>query len=431
MIMQDEDKSVIQTLYIFMYVALAGSILIVVSALLQWQGKITSFALSGMVGLITCLVVLWLLRMEQFAIPRLLLPSVIYLLATYLIFTGTTVSVRDDAVLLYSLAVAMAGLLLRRRGVVIFGVLSLLTVLISIYAEIQGMIANNITTHTTTFTTMITVGVTYGLTFTMMYILVNILTNNLARSRADQQGLSAANEQLIAVRESLEQLVEARTRAAETARVEAESARREAEAQAWFTRGQAQLAEKMRGELDISTLANNVISHLSQYVGAQAGALFIAAGDVLKLSGRYAYAARDGQKNEFRVGEGLVGESARSKKIIRIGDIPADAPLISSALGESIPREILIVPLESNDQILGALEFVTLSRFTPEHEDFLKRVSESVAIALRTVSTRLQMSELLSQSQSQAEELQSQQEELRAANEELQVKDEARRARTS
>lgn len=422
--MQDEDKSVIQTLYIFMYVALAGSTLIVVSALLQWQGKFTSFALSGTVGLITCLVVLWLLRMEQFVIPRLLLPSVVYLLATYLIFNGTTVSVRDDAVLLYSLAVAMAGLLLRRRGVVVFGALSLLTVLISIYAEIQGMIVNNITTHTTTFTTMITVGVTYGLTFTMMFILVNILTNNLARSRADQQGLALANKQLIAVSESLEQLVETRTRAAETARVEAEAARREAEAQAWFLRGQAQLAEQMRGELDISTLANNIISHLSQYIGAQAGALFIASGDVLKLSGRYAYAARDGQKNEIRVGEGLVGESARSKKIIRVENIPADAPRISSALGESTPREILIVPLESNGQALGVLEFASLSGFTSEHEDFLQRISESVAIALRTVQTRLQMSELLSQSQMQ-------QEELRAANEELQIKDEARRARTS
>jgi putative methionine-R-sulfoxide reductase with GAF domain len=406
--MQDEDKTVVQTLYVFMIVALAGSILIVVAALISSQGVFTTFALAGLVGIVTCLVVLWLLRMKQFSIPRLILPAVVYLLATYLIFTGATVGVRDDAVLLYSLVVAMGGLLLGKRGVIVFGILSVLTVGSSVYAEINGLIANHITAHTTTYITLITVGVTYGLTFSMMYILVSILTNNLARSRSDQHELLTANEQLVTIRASLEQLVDARTRAAEAARAEAETARREAESQVWFTRGHAQLSEQMRGELDLPTLANNIASHLSQYIGAQTGALFVVSGDVLKLTGRYAYAERAGQKSEFRFGENLVGEAAKERRIILVEDIPADALRISSALGESMPCQILIAPLESNGQVLGALEFATLTQFTADHQAFLKRVSESAAIALRTVQTRLQMSALLSQSQMQAEELQAQ-----------------------
>ena len=388
--MREEERIVTRTLYTFMVAALIGSVLVVTSSLIQSRGVFTSVGVSGAVGIVTCLVVLWLLRMEQFIVPRILLPSAVYLLATYLIFTGATVSVRDDAVFLYALVVTMAGVLLRRRGVVIFSVLSILAVLASVYAELQRIIVNQITTNTSNYVTMVTVGVTYGLTFTMMYILVNLLINNLAHSRSDQEGLAAANEQLVAVRESLEQLVDARTRAAEKARTEAEAARREAQTQAWFAHGQAQFAEKMRGELDIFALANNMISHLSQYLGAQRGALFISSGESLKLAGWHGYEARDGQKSEFRLGEGLVGESARSKKVIRVEDIPAD-----TALGKSAMQEILIVPLESNGKVHGVVEFATLNKFASEHETFLNRISESAAIALHTAQTRMQVNQIL------------------------------------
>jgi putative methionine-R-sulfoxide reductase with GAF domain len=405
--MLDEERTIIRILSVFMVVALLGSTLVLIFSLVTSQGSFTtSYTMAGLVCVITCLVVLWLLRIRQFFIPRIILPSIVYLLAGYLIFTGATVGIRDDAVLLFSLTVAMAGLLLGKKGVIIFGALSLTIVGISVFAEINGLIVNHISAHTTTYTTLITVSVIYGLTFGMMFLLVSILSNNLARMRSGQQELEKANQELLSIRESLERQVTERTRAADSARADAEVARREAEAQAWFTLGQAQLAEQMRGELDLPTLANNVTSHLTQYIGAQAGVLFIATGNVLKLIGRYAYMDRPDRKSEFLVGENLVGEAAKTGRMILVEDIPLDALRISSALGDAKPNQILIVPLESNGQVLGVLEFATLTRFTSDHETFLKRVSESVAIALRTLQTRLQMSELLIQSQRQAEELQ-------------------------
>jgi GAF domain-containing protein len=212
--------------------------------------------------------------------------------------------------------------------------------------------------------------------------------------RMNQIEITEINQELWSIRESLERQVSERTRAAESARMEAESARREAELQAWVTRGQAQLAEQMRGDLDIPTLANNITAHLSRYIGAQCGALFLFSGDVLKLTGRYAYTIHDGLKSEFRTGEGLVGEAARAREVIRVDEIPADAPLISSALGESIPRQILAAPLEWNGQVFGVVEFATLDQFTLVHENFLARVSESAAIALRTAQTRSQTNQL-------------------------------------
>jgi len=253
---------------------------------------------------------------------------------------------------------------------------------------------------------------------TLIIFSVDYLVHEMTAFLTHSQQL---NQMVEADRISLEQRVAERTHAADVARAEAESARHDAEFQAWSTRGHAQLSEQMRGELDLPTLANNITSHLSQYLGAQTGALFVASGAVLKLTGRYAYAERAGQKSEFRLGESLIGEAAKSKRIIVVDDIPADAPLVSSALGEAMPRQILIAPLESNGQVLGVIEFATLTQFTADHQALLKRVSESAAIALRTAQTRLRMSELLARSQQQAEELQAQEEELRASNEELQA----------
>ena len=68
--------------------------------------------------------------------------------------------------------------------------------------------------------------------------------------------------------------------------------------------------------------------------------------------------------------------------------------MISSGLGETMPRETLLIPLEANGLVFGVLQLATLGQFTAEHEMFLKRVSESAAIALQIAHTRTQLDQL-------------------------------------
>jgi GAF domain-containing protein len=244
--------------------------------------------------------------------------------------------------------------------------------------------------------------------------LMSRLSSVLENIRRSEKELLENNRELTDIRASLEDKVIERTRAADVARMEAE-------AQAWYARGQVQLAEKMRGELDVPMLANNVTSFLCQYLDAHTGALFLAFGDTLKLTGRYAYVEHANRKSEFRIGENLIGEVAKSNRKMKFVATSGTAPLISSALGDAKPNQILIAPIEADGKVFGVVELATLGEFTDKHETFLSHVSESVAIAFRTAQTRLRMNELLMQSQQQAEELQSQEEELRAANEQLQA----------
>ena len=85
----------------------------------------------------------------------------------------------------------------------------------------------------------------------------------------------------------------------------------------WLKTGQMELNVKMQGKQDIETLGNNIIGHLTEYLNAQVGILYMSDTDNrLKPIGSYAYVQRKNTSNEFMPGEGLVGQAASEKKHI-------------------------------------------------------------------------------------------------------------------
>ncbi|MFZ6027780.1 MAG: substrate-binding domain-containing protein, partial [Chloroflexota bacterium] len=223
-------------------------------------------------------------------------------------------------------------------------------------------------------------------------------------------------------------------KAALAAKEEAEQARRDTEAanatlaaQIWQTAGQAQLNEKMRGEQDIATLADNVIDQLCQYLDASIGALYTLEDTQLKLAGTYAY-RRKNRVETFEIGEGLAGQAAKKKRLISM-ELPEDyLRIASSSLGEVRPRHVVFAPLVYDNQVVGVTEMGTLTHFTEQQLAFLNKAIESIAIAFMTAQARARVNELFAQTRQQAEELQAQEEELRATNEELEAQTESLRA---
>ena len=75
--MQDKEKTVIQTLYVFMIVTLVGTALVLASSLNELGRGFAFCALSILSGVITCLIVLWLFHNKQFYILHLVLPATV------------------------------------------------------------------------------------------------------------------------------------------------------------------------------------------------------------------------------------------------------------------------------------------------------------------------------------------------------------------
>ena len=195
--------------------------------------------------------------------------------------------------------------------------------------------------------------------------------------------------------------------------------------QDWFKTGQADLANKMRGDQTVVDLSRNVINYLAVYLNAKVGAIYLKdEADVLKLSGSYAYKKRKNISSEFKIGEGLVGQAALEKQSIVLSEVPDDYIKITSGLGDSTPLNIMVIPLIYDEKISGVIELGSFHLFTDIELQFVEQASENIAISFQSAISRLRVRELLEETQSQAEELQAQQEELRVTNEELQSQQE-------
>ena len=193
----------------------------------------------------------------------------------------------------------------------------------------------------------------------------------------------------------------------------------------WMQAGTARLAEKMRGEQDMAALGTKIITQLAHHLEAQVG-VFYTAGDAgeLQLTGSYAYTRRKHLSNVFKPGEGVVGQAPLERQMILLSEVPEDYMAVTSGLGETVPRNLLVMPIESDDAVVAVIELGALDAFSDLQVKFLASVTEGIGIAVGTVRSHERVEALLEESQRQAETLQNQQEELKAANEELEEKSE-------
>ena len=193
--------------------------------------------------------------------------------------------------------------------------------------------------------------------------------------------------------------------------------------QDWLKTNLAKFSRLLQGQKDLLTVGRLILSELAPVVSAQQGVFYTmdATKDepVLKLLASYAYKQRKNIDNQFKLGEGLVGQCALEKQKILLVNAPPDYITITSGLGEAPPVNIIVMPVLFEGQVKAVIELASFERFTPTHQAFLDQLTESIGIVLNTIEANTRTEDLLKQSQSLARELQSQQEELQQTNAEL------------
>jgi len=182
----------------------------------------------------------------------------------------------------------------------------------------------------------------------------------------------------------------------------------------WLKTGQTELNEKMRGEQTLASLTQNILTYIADYLHAQVGVFFLAEGKNFKLVSSYAYQQRKHNYNEFKLGEGLIGQAALEKKTLLFTEVPKEHLNLSihSGLGESLPHDIFVLPLLYEEQVLGVLELATSRHFTATEIEWLDLVADNIAITLNSAQSRLRMQALLEESQQMTLTLQNRQEEI-------------------
>ena len=197
----------------------------------------------------------------------------------------------------------------------------------------------------------------------------------------------------------------------------------EDEIRTWITAGQAKFAEILRHHTDnLSLLGDNVVFNLIKYLDANQAGLFIFKDNdsmVLELIASYAYDRKKYHDKEFELGEGLIGTCAIEKKSIYMTKIPANYIEITSGLGEATPRNLLLVPLISEEKVMGVIEISSFNKIEPYIIEFVEKIAENIASTLSITKINTQTQNLLRKSQETSEMLASQEEEMRQNIEEL------------
>ncbi|KAM3100566.1 response regulator [Phormidesmis sp. 146-35] len=193
--------------------------------------------------------------------------------------------------------------------------------------------------------------------------------------------------------------------------------------QTWLKTNLAEVGQQLQGQRDLEAVSRLILSNLAPLVGAQQGVFYVMRSvedqPVLKMLSSYAYQERRHLSNEFRLGEGLVGQCALEKQRILLTDVPNDYIRIHSGLGSALPLNILVLPILFENQVTGVLELASFQRFRDLHLTLLDELAEAIGVALNTIAADMRTQQLLEESQTLTEELQVQQEELEESNQRL------------
>ena len=192
----------------------------------------------------------------------------------------------------------------------------------------------------------------------------------------------------------------------------------------WIIKGEAKFATLLQKDMkNMEEYTYSILSNLISYLDVNQGAIFLLKPDedILRMSSSYAYDRRKFSEKEFRLGEGLLGNTALEKKLTYLTDLPEDYIQIKSGLGYANPTSLIIVPLIADDELLGVFELASFRGLKKFEIDFCQNISKNIAQAISRLSTNHKTNELLEQSKNQSEELSAQEEEMRQNLEEMQA----------
>lgn len=169
-----------------------------------------------------------------------------------------------------------------------------------------------------------------------------------------------------------------------------------------------------------------IVSELVRYTSSVLGGLFLLGNtneesSYVELVASYAYNTRRFRKKKIKKGDGIIGTSMLEQEVVHLNNVPPEYSEISSGLGQTPPKSILIVPIRNEKMFVGVIELGAFEPFPPHVIEFVKHLSDDLASTFATIRANKQTQLLLQQSRVQSDELASQEEEMRQNLEELQA----------
>ena len=257
-------------------------------------------------------------------------------------------------------------------------------------------------------------------TLTTQLRAISAVSTAVARGDLTQQIQVAALGEVAELKDNINQMIAAlRETTAENAE------------QGWLDSNLARIGGLLQGQRDLGDVGQMIMQEVAPLVGAQVGTFFLAAdpSDLADASAPacwvmcagYAVPLQD-PPQEYRFGEGLVGQAAMSKQSIVVTELPLGYLDVRSGTGTAAAGAIVVLPVLFEGESLGVIELGATTPFSALHLTFLERLVTTIGVALATIQAGRRTEQLLAQSQRLTTELQDQSAELQRTNAELEEK---------
>ena len=126
-------------------------------------------------------------------------------------------------------------------------------------------------------------------------------------------------------------------------------------------------------------------------------------------------------KQSIKMGEGFIGQTALEKKSFILRDIPEEFRYVTTGLLEIRPKNLLVIPVLFEDEVIAVMELVSVTEISDLHQDLIQQTVDNLGLTIHSIMGRMRIQTLLHESQAMTEELQVQSEELQTQAEELQM----------
>jgi transcriptional regulator with GAF, ATPase, and Fis domain len=138
----------------------------------------------------------------------------------------------------------------------------------------------------------------------------------------------------------------------------------------------------MQGIRTESGLCNRILTNMAKQMGFVQGILYLkkAGSDTYEVTGEYALTDR--KPGAFKNGETLAGAVADSKSVMVISDIPETYFNVSSGLGSTKPRFLILVPVLFQEQVTAVLELAAFKKPDETTSKILNKLSSELGIRL-------------------------------------------------
>ncbi|WP_053404188.1 PAS domain S-box protein [Persicobacter sp. CCB-QB2] len=195
--------------------------------------------------------------------------------------------------------------------------------------------------------------------------------------------------------------------------------------------GLAEISEILRSHDELDVLGDEIVQFVCAKINAIQGAFYTIEKEddqddirksTIAMRASYAYNRKKYLKSTFKFAEGLVGQAAAEKDIVLRTEIPYDYVTVTSGLlGDQRPTCILVVPLITEEEVYGVVEFAGFERFSPSDVKFVQEISVIIARTISNIKVNATTRRLLDESRKMSNELQEKQEILQQNAEEMQA----------